>query len=202
MNGKQHFHDFEIRILRAQHVQNRIVAHQKFYLLIHKSYILIRLQACKFVAITFCMLKRYLLFLLVAMAFVACDKNKLETTPVIEIKNINTTEVLPGQELIITLLYKDKEGDLGGGLITYIRNRLNAKPIPDAASNDKADTVQRILPNFPKTTSGDIELKIDNAFMTEDPFENDTMIFKIFVSDAANNVSDTVVTGTVIDRQN
>ena len=136
------------------------------------------------------------------MAFVACDKNKLETTPVIEIKNINTTEVAPGQELVITLLYKDKEGDLGGGLITYVRNRLNLKPISDPASNDKADTVQRILPNFPKTTSGDIELRIDNAFMTEDPFENDTMIFKIYVSDAANNVSDTVVTSTVVDRQN
>ena len=148
------------------------------------------------------MLKRYVPFLLLATVLVACDKNKLETTPVIEIKNINTTEVLPGQELVITLLYKDKEGDLGGGLITYIRNRLNSKPISDPASNDKADTVQRILPNFPKTTSGDIELKIDNAFMTEDPFENDTMIFKIFVADAANNVSDTVVTGTVIDRQN
>jgi hypothetical protein len=148
------------------------------------------------------MLKRYVPFLLLATVLVACDKNKLETTPVIEIKNINTTEVLPGQELVITLLYKDKEGDLGGGLITYIRNRLNSKPISDPASNDKADTVQRILPNFPKTTSGDIELKIDNAFMTEDPFENDTMIFKIFVVDAANNVSDTIVTGTVIDRQN
>lgn len=148
------------------------------------------------------MLKRYLPYLIFAAFIMACDKNKLETKPTIEIKNINTTEVLPGQQLVITLTYKDKEGDLGNGLITYVRNRLNVKPIPDAQSNDKADTVPRILPDFPKTTTGDIELKIDQAYMSEDPFENDTMVFKIFVVDVAGNTSDTVTTGTVIDRQN
>lgn len=148
------------------------------------------------------MLKRYLPYITFAIFIMACDKNKLETRPSIEIKNINTTEVLPGQQLVLMLTYKDKEGDLGGGLLTYVRNRLNIKPIPDAQSNDKADTVPRILPDFPKTTSGDIELKIDQAYMSEDPFENDTMVFNIFVTDIAGNVSDTITTGTVIDRQN
>jgi hypothetical protein len=147
------------------------------------------------------MLKRYLLFSLVALVLVACDKNKLDTNPSIKIKNVNTTDVLPGQQLVITLEYKDKEGDLGGGTITYVRNRLNVKPIPDATSNDKTDTVERILPNFPKTTSGEIQVKIDNAFMTEDPFDNDTMVFKIFVKDVAAHASDTVTTGTVVDKQ-
>lgn len=148
------------------------------------------------------MLKRYLPYLVFSVVVVACDKNKLETTPSINIKNVNTTEVFPGQQLVVTLDYQDKEGDLGNGLITYIRERLNIRPIPDAQSNDKADTVVRMLPDFPKTTSGDIELKIDQAYMSEDPFDNDTMVFKIFVTDVAGNVSDTVSTGTVIDRQN
>lgn len=148
------------------------------------------------------MLKRYLLIVVVVLLAVACDKNKLETKPSIKIKNINTTEVRPGEQLVIMLEYNDKEGDLGGGTITYVRNRLNIKPIADEASNNKADTVERALPNFPKTTTGDIELKIDNAFMTEDPFENDTMIFKIYVKDAASNVSDTIATEPVVDKQN
>ena len=148
------------------------------------------------------MLKRYLPLIIVVSGIVACGKDKLNTRPSIEIKNINTTEVLPGQELIINLNYTDKEGDLGGGLLTYIRNRLNIKPIPDAPSNDKADTIIRPLPNFPKTTSGEIELRIPGLFMSEDPFENDTMFFKIFVADAGGNVSDTLNTGTIVEKQN
>ena len=148
------------------------------------------------------MLKRYLPLIVVVLVLVACDKNKLNTRPSLEVKNVNTTDVLPGQQLLINLTYKDKEGDLGNGLITYVRERLNIKPIQDPASNDKADTTRSILPDFPKTTSGEIELKIDGTFMSEDPFENDTMNFKIFVMDVAGNTSDTLVVGPVVDKQN
>ena len=147
------------------------------------------------------MLKRYLLLIVIAVGIVACGKDKLNTNPSIEIKNVSVTDVMPGQETVITLGYKDKEGDLGGGLITYIRNRTNIKPIPEETLNGKTDTVERILPDFPKTTSGDIEVRIENAFMSEDPFDNDTMFFKIFVKDVAGNVSDTVSTGTLVDKQ-
>jgi hypothetical protein len=148
------------------------------------------------------MLKRYLPFLLVVTVVVACNKDKLKTTPSLKLKSINSTELFPGQDLVIGLEYKDKEGDLGTGLITYIRNRLNAKPIPDAASNDKADTITSPLPDFPKTTTGDIELRIVNGFLSEDPFDNDTMTFKIFVKDLAGHTSDTLVTETIVERQN
>lgn len=148
------------------------------------------------------MLKRCLLYLVVAVVAVACGKDKLQTKPTLKIKGVNGTEIPPGGELVINLEYTDKEGDLGGGIITYVRNRLNVKPITDPNSNDKADTVARVLPDFPKATSGEIVLRIENAFMSEDPFDNDTMFFKIYVKDVANNVSDTITTGTVIDRQN
>jgi len=148
------------------------------------------------------MVKRYLPVIIVLLVLVACGKNKLNTRPSIEIKNVNTTDVLPGQQLVIDLNYKDKEGDLGGGLITYVRERLNIKPIQDPQSNDKADTTRSILPDFPKTTSGEIELKIDGTYMSEDPFENDTMNFKIYVTDVAGNTSDTFVVGPVVDKQN
>lgn len=140
--------------------------------------------------------------IVVVSVLAACGKNKLNTKPSIEIKNVNTTDVLPGQQLVINLNFKDKEGDVGSGLLTYVRERLNIKPIQDPASNDKADTTRSILPDFPKTTSGEIELKIDGAFMSEDPFENDTMNFKIYVTDVAGNTSDTLIVGPVVDKQN
>lgn len=148
------------------------------------------------------MLKTYIAIIIALLTFVACDKNKLNTKPSIEIKSVNTTDVLPGGQLVINLNYKDKEGDLGGGLITYVRDRLNIKPIQDPASNDKADTTRSVLPDFPKTTSGEIELKIDGTYMSEDPFENDTMNFKIYVTDVAGNTSDTLIVGPVVDKQN
>lgn len=148
------------------------------------------------------MLKRYLPFLLVVTVVVACSKDKLQTKPSLKIKGYNATELVPGRDLEIKLEYLDKEGDLGGGKITYIRTRLNIKPIPDAASNDKADIDSIALPDFPKTSTGEIDLRIANGFLSEDPFDNDTMTFKIFVKDANGNVSDTAVTSTIVDRQN
>lgn len=148
------------------------------------------------------MLKRYLPFILIVTVVVACSKDKLQSKPSLKIKGLNTSEVAPGQNLEIKLTYEDKEGDLGTGMITYIRNRLNAKPIPDAASNDKADTITSVLPDFPKTSSGEIDIIIVNGFLSEDPFDNDTMNFKIFVTDVSGNVSDTVITDKVVEIQN
>jgi hypothetical protein len=147
------------------------------------------------------MLKRYLPLIIVASSIVACGKDKLNTKPSIEVKNVSSTDVLPDQQLVINLTYTDKEGDLGNGIITYIRDRLNILPIQDPASNDKADTTRSPLPDFPKTTTGEIELKINGTFMSEDPFANDTMNFKIFVTDAGGNSSDTITVGPVVDKQ-
>jgi hypothetical protein len=152
--------------------------------------------------ISFCMLKRYLPSILLLTMLMACSKGKLNTRPSITIKNINTTEVFPGTDLIFTLDYRDKEGDLGNGRATYIRKRLNIKPIPDAASNDKIDTVTNSIPDFPKTTSGEIRITVPNSLLNEDPFDNDTMVFKIFVTDVAGNISDTLTSPTIVERQN
>jgi hypothetical protein len=148
------------------------------------------------------MLKKYLPFILIVAVVVACSKDKLQSRPSLKLKGVNTSEVGPGQTLDIKLEYKDKEGDLGGSTITYIRNRMNLKPIPDPNSNDKVDTVHASLAAFPKTSTGEIDIIISKNFLDEDPFDNDTMFFKIYVQDLANNVSDTVTTGTIVERQN
>jgi hypothetical protein len=148
------------------------------------------------------MLKRYIPVLVVFSLIVSCDKDKLETKPTLKIIEYNTKEVFPGQDLLIRLEYGDKEGDLGTGVLTYVRNRININPITDPSSNDKADTIDVILPDFPKTSKGEFDLKIAQGFLGEDPFENDTMFFKIYVRDVAGNTSDTAVTETIVERQN
>lgn len=137
-----------------------------------------------------------------AVALAACSKGKLETRPRIELKEMNATEIFPGMELVITIEYEDKEGDLGNGTLTYIRERLNILPIPDAASNDKIDTISSPLPDFPKAVTGEVDVIIPYGFLSEDPFDNDTMQFKIFVTDLGGNVSDTITTPVVVERIN
>lgn len=156
------------------------------------------------------MLKRYLSFLLLLSIVVSCSKDKANTKPSIKFKNINGSEFLPGSTVNITLEYTDKEGDLGNGTLTYVRNRTNLKPITDPASNDKADTSTTTLPDFPNTTTGEISVLIPYTFLDEDPLPsndsahaslyNDTMVFKIFVTDVQGNKSDTIVTPQVIQR--
>ena len=104
-------------------------------------------------------------------------------------------------DLVMTIEYDDKEGDLGGGTITYVRDRLNIIPIQDAASNDKADTIRSQLPEFPKTSTGEMEIRVPGLFLQEDPDRNDTMEFKIYVQDVAGNVSDTITTPIVVQSK-
>lgn len=155
------------------------------------------------------MLKRYLPFLLLSIV-VSCTKDKANTKPSIKFKNINGSEFVPGSTVNIGLQFTDKEGDLGNGTLTYIRDRTNLKPITDPASNDKADSITTTLPDFPKSTTGDLSVLIPYAFLDEDPLPsndsahaslyNDTMVFKIFVTDIQGNSSDTIITPQIIQR--
>jgi hypothetical protein len=139
---------------------------------------------------------------MISLAFLlACDKDKLETKPSITIKSINGNEIPPGANLEIVLEFADKEGDLNQGQIVYVRERLNLKPIADPNSNDKVDTVRNALPDFPEKSRGEIKLTIPYDFLTEDPFDNDTMQFKIAVQDLGGNASDTIVTEKIVARQ-
>ena len=153
------------------------------------------------------MLKRNFLFFSLFVVAAACSKNKLESKPSIELKHMNGNEFLLDTinqfipDLVMTIEYDDKEGDLGGGTITYVRDRLNIIPIQDAASNDKADTIRSQLPEFPKTSTGEMEIRVPGLFLQEDPDRNDTMEFKIYVQDVAGNVSDTITTPIVVQSK-
>jgi len=141
------------------------------------------------------MVKRTLTFLSLALVF-ACSKDTLETKPTIKVKKVNSTQIVQGSLLRITVEFSDKEGDLGAGELTYVRNRLNIRPVPGAF--DKADTARYPLPEFPNRETGEIDVDIPYDFMDEDPNDNDTMSFKLMVIDRAGNKSDTITTGQVV----
>jgi len=140
-------------------------------------------------------------FFFLAILMAACGKDKFETKPLLEIKDYSSKEISPGETLHLRIDYFDKEGDLSEALLTYIRVRTNATPIPNPNANDKVDTITTVLPSFPVKSTGEITLKFDYNFMDEDPGRNDTMFFRIMVIDKAGNKSDTVSTQKVTARQ-
>jgi hypothetical protein len=136
------------------------------------------------------------------LLILACNKDKFQTKPTIKVKDISPTEVTPNGRLTITLECTDKEGDAGGGELTYIRIRTNSTAIPDPGTNDKVDTVHYPVPDFPKTQKTDISVEIPYDLMDEDPNRNDTMFFKLSLKDVGNNSSDTISTQSVVAVQN
>ena len=145
----------------------------------------------------------YLICIIIAaVTILGCHKNSFQTKPTIRIKDMNTTEVAaPSGILKITLECTDKEGDEGGGDLTYIRVRTNTIPIPDPTNNDKADTAHAPVPAFPKTDLVDMDLEIPYSFLDEDPGRNDTMYFKITLRDSGGNQSDTITTKSIVAKQ-
>lgn len=141
-------------------------------------------------------------WVLLTLVLISCGKDKYETTPTITIKDLSSEVVdAPSGTLRVTLESTDKEGDEGGGILTYIRVRTNVNPIPNPGLNDKVDTVNYLIPAFPKTSKKDIEISLIYDFLNEDPNKNDTMFFKFTLRDMANNQSDTVNSKVIIARQ-
>ena len=135
---------------------------------------------------------------LLVVVLCACHKDKFETTPTIRVKDINSTEVnAPDGILKITLEVTDREGDAGGGDLTYIRVRTNSTPVPDPVNNDKADTAHATVPSYPKTDKVEMVLAIPYSFLDEDPVRNDTMYFKLTLRDSQNHQSDTITTKSI-----
>jgi hypothetical protein len=141
--------------------------------------------------------------LLLAIFLLACNKDKFQTKPRIEIAGYNSKEIVPNDFLRLRINFFDKEGDLGDGTMTYIRVRTNSTPIPNPGANDKIDTIDnRAIPAFTPKSTGELNLAIDYGFLDEDPGRNDTMFFKIMVIDKAGNASDTISTELITARQN
>lgn len=131
----------------------------------------------------------------------ACSKDKFETKPRIEIKDLSSRDITLGGELVVRLNYFDKEGDLGQAPFTAIRVRTNSIKLPPA--QEKADTFRYSLPEFPDKDNGEITFRLSYDFLRESisPLINDSLIFRFAVTDRAGNHSDTIDTEPIIIRQ-
>lgn len=140
---------------------------------------------------------------------IACGKDKFETKPRLEIKDINTRDLSSGQDLRIRLNFYDKEGDLDGGQAYAIRQRLNLLPL-GTGDNDRVDTFPNpnnptALPDFPPQDKGELTFQLSWESLIESVAvpgvdKNDTVIFRFVVTDRAGNTSDTINTEQIVLR--
>jgi hypothetical protein len=134
-------------------------------------------------------MKKFILFLFV-LSLVACDKDKFQTKPQIEIDSYNTKELPPNYSLIVNLKFTDKEGDLGQGQFTYIPVRLNRRGLPPSVPN--YSPVNLPIPEFSDHNKGQFELKMEWKNLHKSDRENDTILLKFVAVDREGNSSDTV----------
>jgi hypothetical protein len=135
-----------------------------------------------------------------ALCFAACSKDKFTTKPQLEFKTVNSDAIGPGQQLIITLRYTDREGDIQN----YIH--IQRKIVNDCIA-DTLGKPQSIPSNVPEKSNaaGDIIIRYsyspDNTYpLIGEPScaGNDTCIYRFALSDKAGNVSDTISSPPIV----
>jgi len=128
---------------------------------------------------------------------IACSKDKFETKPLIEIRSYNSKVIPQHGTLTIRVDYFDKEGDLGGGEFFAARERLNIFPL--GPNSDRPDTLRYTLPDFPARDKGEISIQLNyDDFLKESFIENDTIQFRLAVTDIKGNKSDTITTEKIV----
>ena len=151
-------------------------------------------------------MKAFLVVVMVVMILIACDKDKFQTKPQIEIKSFNTDVVPRNGSLVVNLTVTDKEGDVDDSVVV-IRERLNERALPPTSR-----ILKYKIPEFPDRSKIDMEVLLDGATaltLQSSPiaipgqqgvFEPDTLNLRFFVIDKQKNVSDTVDRGVIVIR--
>jgi hypothetical protein len=146
---------------------------------------------------------RILAVILFVTVIVACNKNKYQTKPTLELKSMNGNVVPAGAQLLLEFDFTDKEGDVNNALFVQ-KIRTNKQKVPTIR-----DTFSLPVPEFPKNTKGLIQALLDySQHLTsainppKDPVTNknqhDTLILRFVLRDRAGNASDTVTTDPVV----
>jgi hypothetical protein len=142
-------------------------------------------------------MKKILFINVIFLALLACKKDKFLTKPQISIKSYNDKILTQGNDLIVTLNYTDKEGDLANGQLVYFPKRLNLLP-PSDPNAVIADSIKTPLAaDFPDTDKGEIAVRFPQSYYQKSDVA-DTFIFKLVLVDRMGNKSDTLTTDKVI----
>lgn len=150
-------------------------------------------------------MKRIIVFCVLALAFAACNKDKVESTPHLKFKSFNKNPVADSvdQSLRVILEFTDKEADIDSFFIT--RQRLN--------QNGPAyfDIFYDHVPKFGNQMRGEIQLDLElvrEVTFNLSPInipgsvprrnEPDTLLMRFYLKDKAGHTSDTAVAKQLI----
>ena len=149
-------------------------------------------------------MKRILVLYALALAFAACNKDKVESKPHVSFKSFNTSVVPFGVDLQATLEFTDQEGDLDS--VYVIRQRINQNdPNPENTlidlgvpvfGNQNRGELSVSLPNATHLTFNLPEIHIPGSIPQRN--EPDTLHLSFYLKDKAGNVSDTTSPKEVI----
>jgi hypothetical protein len=140
------------------------------------------------------------IFSIILIVAVACNKDKSQTKPTLEIKSYNTTTVPSNGTLVVNLKAFDKEGDVQDSLI-IIKNRKNIRVVAtirdtfatsfnihnNSTTEIQAMDYQTILSALNPRISGSNNNKRKN-----------TLILKFAVRDNGGNTNDTIQSQQII----
>jgi hypothetical protein len=149
-------------------------------------------------------------FLVIAVAFLivaACSKDKFESRPTLEIKEVMPVEIPVNGNLFVTLEFTDKEGDVyskGDSTLVIIRERLNIRGrLVDSS-------VRYPVPEFPEKTKGELQvtipysggltLRMNPISLPGNQREIDTLRLGFVLKDQGGNKSDTAYTTVYVSR--
>ena len=143
---------------------------------------------------------KILIVSIITTLLAACNKDQFTTKPQIEFESFNTDVVPSPGQLIITLKYTDKEGDIQDTI--YVERR---------AINCATDTLRAFytLPaNVPEVKNAEGKIVISYSHFPDFTFPdigeptcgngNDTCIYRFALSDKAGNTSDTISSPPVV----
>ena len=147
---------------------------------------------------------RLLLYVLALFTVtVACNKDKLETTPSLKLKSMSSSTVPVGGQLNVEFDFTDKEGDVSDTI--FVRKiRINKIVVPTLR-----DSFVLQVPTFPNKSKGVIELnlKYQNHLVsatnppssggTPPNLHDDTLMIKFALRDKGKHISDTVTIGPI-----
>ncbi|NCI50654.1 hypothetical protein GWC95_12020 [Sediminibacterium roseum] len=144
---------------------------------------------------------KILIVLAIAAMFYGCSKDTYNSKPHITIKSTNSTSISPGGLLLFEIEFTDKEGDIQDTL--YVQKISKVCPTQQGVQFLSKNRV----PSFTPTSNLKGILEIGYGYNTNiTGYESmagcsnkaDTAVFKFWLKDKANNISDTITSPNII----
>lgn len=151
--------------------------------------------------------KIILITLLLVTIIWGCQKDEFTTRPQLEFVSASLSTWAPGENMVFTLKFTDKEGDIFGPLdlifdtILYVEKITRNCPASDFSAYYE-------LPDAPDEDFSEGELLVRYSLFPATEFpavkdpqcenRNDSCVFRFVLRDRAGNVSDTVTSPEIV----